>query len=214
MALSLYAFPPSPRSFKPIAVIEHLGLPYDLRWVDLSKGEQKSPAYAAININQKAPALEDDGLVIWESNAIVAYLASKDFGSGLLPRDERARADVMRWLFWESSTWDPACAILVFERFVKQAFGAGAPDPAQIAIGLEKFHAAAAILEHHLEGRAFLCGEGVTVADFAIGASMTMAEPAQFPMESYPNLRAWAARLAELPAWSRARARQARPAAA
>jgi len=208
MALRLHVFPPSPRAFKALVVAHHLGLDYELVLCDLTKGDQKSAAHTALNPNQRMPVLEDGGFQLWESNAIIQYLATKKRESGLLPADERARADVARWQFWESTTWDPACAILVFERVVKRFFAGGEPDPAEVQKGLERFHRAAKVLDAHLRGRAYACGDRLTIADFALGADLTMAEPAQLPLEPYGEIRRWAGKLAELPAWQRTRAMQ------
>ena len=149
------------------------------------------------------PVLEEDGFSLWESNAIVQYLATKKPEMGLPPKDERARADVSRWMFWESAHWDPACAILVWERLVKGMFGRGAPDPVEVEKGLAQFHRNAKVLDEHLKGRKFLCGDRLTIADFSVGAVMIMAERAQFPLEDYPQIRRWYASLAALPAWQR-----------
>jgi len=208
MSMKLHVFPPSPRSFKVLVVAHHLGLDCELALCDLTKGEQKSASYAALNPNQRVPALEEGDLKLWESNAIVQYLATKKPESGLLPVDERGRADVARWQFWESTTWDPACAILVYERAVKQFFGGGAPDPVEVEKGLRRFHRAAKVLDAHLRGRSYVCGNRLTLADFAIGADLTMAAPAQLPLESYGEIRRWSALLADLPAWQRTRATQ------
>jgi glutathione S-transferase len=208
MKLTLHVFPPSPRAFKVLVVAHHLGLDYQLSLCDLTKGDQKSAAYTAINPNQRMPSLEEDDFKLWESNAIIQYLAIKKPESGLLPADERGRADVARWQFWESTSWDPACAILVFERVIKAFFGRGAPDPTEVEKGLQKFHHAAKVLDAHLRGRTYICGNRLTLADFAIGADLTMAEPAQLPLEGYGEIRRWAAILADLPAWQRTRAMQ------
>ncbi len=208
MTLKLHVFPPSPRGFKVLVVAHQLGLDYEFVFCDLTKGDQKSAAYTALNPNQRMPTLEDGDFKLWESNAISQYLATKKWESGLLPRDERARADVSRWQFWESTTWDPACAILIFERAVKRLFGGGAPDPVEVEKGLQRFNRAASVLDAHLRGRQYVCGDGLTIADFAIGAALTMAEPAQLPLESYGEIRRWAGKLAELPAWQRTRAMQ------
>ena len=209
MSLKLHVFPPSPRAFKVLVVAHHLGIDYELVLCDLTKGAQKSAAHTALNPNQRMPVLEDDDFKLWESNAIVQYLATKKRASGLLPTDERSRADVARWQFWESTTWDPACAILVFERAVKRFFAGGAPDAVEVQKGLEKFHRAAQVLESHLRGRKYVCGERLTLADFAIAADLTMTEAAQLPLEPYAEIRRWAAMLADLPAWQRTRAMQA-----
>jgi len=206
--MRLHVFPPSPRAFKVLAVAHHLGIDYQLALCDLTKGEQKSAAYAALNPNQRMPTLEDGDFKLWESNAIIQYLATKKPGSGLLPADERGRADIARWQFWESTTWDPACAILVYERAIKRFFGGGAPDPVEVEKGLQRFHRAAKVLDGHLRGRTYVCGNRLTIADFAIGADLTMAEPAQLPLEGYGEIRRWGEMLAELPAWQRTRAMQ------
>jgi glutathione S-transferase len=208
MSLKLHVFPPSPRAFKVLVVAHHLGIDYEFVLCDLTKGDQKSAAYAALNPNQRMPSLEDGDFTLWESNAIVQYLAAKKPESGLLPADERGRADVARWQFWESTTWDPACAILVFERAVKRFFGGGAPDPVEVEKGLQRFHRAAKVLDGHLRGRTYVCCDRLTLADFALAADLTMAEPAQLPLEDYGEIRRWAGRLAELPAWQRTRAMQ------
>jgi len=208
MSLRLHVFPPSPRGFKVLVVAHHLGIDYEFVLCDLTKGDQKSAAYAAINPNQRMPSLEDGDFRLWESNAIIQYLATKKPEVGLLPSDEKARADVARWQFWESTTWDPACAILVFERAVKRFFGGGAPDPVEVEKGLQRFHRAAKVLDAHLRGRTYVCGDRLTLADFALAADLTMTEAAQLPLEDYGEIRRWAGRLAELPAWQRTREMQ------
>ena len=124
--IRLHVFPPSPNAIKVIAAAHHLGIEFEPRIVDLTKGEQQKPEFVALNPNRKMPVLEEDGFVLWESNAIAQYLAAKKPEGCLLPTDPRSRADVTRWQFWDSAHWDPACATLVFERLVKKLFGRGA----------------------------------------------------------------------------------------
>lgn len=212
MSLIIHAFPLSPRNFKVLVVANYLDLDYDFRLCDLTKGGQKTAEYTGINPNQRTPAIEDGDFKLWESNAIIHYLATKK--PGLLPTDEKGRADVLRWQFWESTTWDPACATLVFERVVKGLFGGGPPDPAEVAKGLEKFNRAAGILNAHLKGRKFICGDKLTIADLGIASSLTMAAQAQLPLDGYPEIQRWGAALAELSAWKKTLAMQAPPAAA
>jgi glutathione S-transferase len=214
MSMKLHAFPHSPRSFKALVVASHLGLDCEVCLCDLTKGQQKSPEYTVLNPNQKAPTLEDGALKLWESNAIIVHLAGSAPESGLLPSDPSERADVMRWLFWESTTWDPACAILAFERVVKPFLGIGAPDPVEVEKGLEKFNAAASILDEQLRGRAFVCGDSVSLADFSLAAALILEQAAQLPLASYPEIRRWSASMAALPAWSATLALQTPPSAA
>src|SRR6266478_6307027 len=80
--MKLYAFPPSPRAMKVIALAEHLQIEHETQVVDLTKGDQMKPEFTALNPNQRMPVLEDDGFVLWESNAILQYLALKEAGRG------------------------------------------------------------------------------------------------------------------------------------
>ena len=86
MPIELYVFPPSPRAFKVMAIARHLDIEYTLKVVDLRKGEQKSPEYAALNPNMRMPTLTDGDYVLWESNAIAQYLASKRSGQRRMAR--------------------------------------------------------------------------------------------------------------------------------
>jgi glutathione S-transferase len=201
--MKLYVFPPSPRAFKVLSVANHLGLAFETHLVDLSKGDHHKPEFAALNPNRRMPVLEDDGFVLWESNAIIQYLASKKPESGLLPTDPRGRADVSRWQFWDAAHWDAACAILGFERVAKKRLGLGDPDPVEIAKGVERFNRAAAVLDEQLKGHKFVTGDKLTLADFSLGAWMNVAQAAQYPVEPYREIRRWHAELSELPAWKK-----------
>jgi glutathione S-transferase len=204
MAIELYVFPPSPRAFKVLSVANHLQLPYELKFVDLLKGEQRTPHYLAMNPNSRMPTLKDGDYVIWEANAIQQYLAMQRPQSNLLPPDGRARLDVTRWQFWDLAHWDSACAIYIFEHLVKPAFlGIKEPDAAALARGAESFHRAAHVLDDHLSQHRYVAGTDLSVADFALGASLTVAQPARIPVENYQNIQRWYATLAALPAWSR-----------
>jgi glutathione S-transferase len=199
--INLHVFPPSPRAFKVLAAAAHLGLEHTVRLVDLTKGEQNTPEFLALNPNGRMPVLEEDGFVLWESNAILQYLAAKKPDSGLLPTEVRGRADVMRWQCWDLAHWDPACATMIFENLVKKLLEIGEPDPAELAKGQERFKAVAQVLDAHLKDRKYIMGDTVTVADFSIGAPLNLAQAAGIPVDQYPNIRRWHATLMELPAW-------------
>ena len=201
--MRLHVFPPSPRALKVIALVRHLDLDCELCIVDLFKGEHAASEFAALNPNRRMPVLEDDGFVLWESNAILQYLAAKHPQSGLWPADIRSQADVSRWLHWESAHWTPAIAPMAFERVVKKLAGLGDPDPAEVAKGEQQFHLFAAVLNDHLKGRRWLLGDALTIADFSVGAPMALAVPAQYPLAPYPEIGRWYAGLAALPAWQR-----------
>jgi glutathione S-transferase len=201
MPLKLYVFPPSPRSFKVRAAAAYLGLDYETVIVDLGKGEQRRPEYAQLNPNRKAPALEEDGFRLWEANAILQYLASKRPDRGLLPSDPQRRAQVAQWQFWDLAHWEPACVTLVFERYLKEFFGLGEPDPAEIERGLEAFARVAPVLDEQLGSSRFVAGAEPTIADFSVGALLNLSEKIGLPLDEYRNMRRWHGELTELPGW-------------
>jgi glutathione S-transferase len=204
MTIELYVFPPSPRAFKVMAVANHLGLDWTLKMVDFRKGDHKTPQYAALNPNMKMPTLREGDYVLWESNAICQYLASKKPESGLLPKDERARFDVTRWQFWDLAHWDPACAVFAFEYVAKPVvLGIGEPDMAAIEKGTEAFHRVAQVLDGQLKGKTYVTGDTLTLADFSLGSAMNFAEMAHYPVGSYNEIKRWYATLRDLPAWQK-----------
>ena len=214
MSIELYAFPPSPRAFKAMAVANYLGLDWTLRMLDIVNGKHKTPEYEALNPNLRMPTLKDGDYVMWESNAICQYLASKKPESGLLPKDERARLDVTRWQFWDLAHWDPTCAIFAVEYVVKPfVLKSGEPDMAAIAKATENFHRLGTVLNDQLKGKRYVTGDTLTVADFCLGAPMKLAEIARYPLEPYGEIKRWYATLSALPAWQKTLAQTEFPAA-
>jgi glutathione S-transferase len=213
MTIELHVFPPSPRAFKVLAAAHHLEIPYDLKFVDFTKGEQRTAEFAALNPNCRMPVLKDGDFVLWESNAILQYLAGRRPEAGLFPEDEKARLDVTRWQFWDLAHWDPPCSVFVFENLVKQALlGIDRPDEAALAKAAEPFHRAATVLNRTLERHSYVTGDRLTLADFSLGAVVNLTERAQLPLEPYPAIRRWHAALRALPAWGRTLAMSAPPA--
>lgn len=209
MAVTIHAFPLSPRGFKALVVAEHLGADYEYVFCDLFKGAQHQPSFVALNPNKKMPVLEDGDLKLWESNAIIQYLAEQRPDGGLTPSNPGERADVSRWMFWESTTWDPAFVILLWENMVKGVVRGEGPDAAEVAKGMDKFNAAASILNEHLAKRKYVCGDRLTLADFSLASSLSAMAQAKVSLDPYPNIARWHAELEALPAWARVRAMQA-----
>jgi len=109
--MKLYGFPPSPNTWKVRAVAAHVSVPLELALVDLSKGQQRTPEYLALNPTGRTPTLVDGDLVLWESTAIMHYLANQKPNS-LWPSNPRARADIMRWQSWQLQHWSKEGASL------------------------------------------------------------------------------------------------------
>ena len=201
--MKLHVFPPSPRALKVRALVRHLDLEVEEVVVDLFKGEQRAPAFAALNANMRMPVLEDGDFVLWESNAILQYLAAKRPESRLWPTDARGQADVARWSNWESAHWAPAGTPIVFERVVKKLGGMGDPNPAEVARGEALFHPLAEVLNGHLRGKRWLLGDTLTVADFAVATGLAFADAAQLPLEKYVEIVRWYDGFRVLPGWQK-----------
>jgi glutathione S-transferase len=202
MPIELLVFPPSPRSFKVLAVANHLGLEYEVKLVDLRNRSHKSLEYAALNPNMRVPTLRHGDYVLWESNAIQQYLALQAPDRLLLPKDEKARIDITRWQFWDLAHWDAQCAVFVFENIVKPNFmGIPAPDQTALTKALELFERAAGVLDSQLQGKSYITGDSLTLADFCLGAVLNLSAAARYPLEPYAEIRRWFKTLQALPAW-------------
>ncbi|HWN49245.1 MAG TPA: glutathione S-transferase family protein [Xanthobacteraceae bacterium] len=199
--MKLYGFPSSPNTWKVRAVAAHLELPLEFELVDLTKGQQRSPAYLALNPTGRTPALADGDFILWESNAILQYLASLTANT-LWPNDARVRADIMRWQSWQLAHWSKeGCEPLIFERLVKSVLRLGPPDAAVVAKGTEAFNRYALILDAHLAKSAYLVGATITLADFSVAAPLFCVKEAELPVGAYPHVQEWFARVSALPAW-------------
>ncbi|WNG51703.1 glutathione S-transferase family protein [Archangium minus] len=191
--MKLYEHPFSTAAFKVRAVIHELGLPVTLVTLDMMKGEQKSPEFLAKNPNGKVPTLEDDGFFLWESNAILCYLAAKKPESGLLPADPKGMAQVQQWLQWHATTFAPSTSEVMFETIYAKMMGR-TKDEAKYAAGLEKVRRDLGVLEKVLAGKEFLCGK-LTLADFSLVSQLHMRAPMGVDLEAFPHVKAWVARM-------------------
>lgn len=184
---------------KVCALARHLGSPVEFVPVDLRRGEHKSPDFAAMNPNLKVPVLAHAGGTIWESNAIMCFLA-RLAGSDLFPADDRL-VEMTRWLCWDLQHFTRYTGELYFEHVIKADFGIGAPDPAAVEEALGYVRKYAGVLNDHLAGREWLVGDAMTVADFAVAIALPYAERAQIPLADFPEVARWHDQLNRLPAW-------------
>jgi glutathione S-transferase len=201
--MKLYQNPFSSNSRRALAVAYHLGIELETPLVDLSKGDHRKPEYLKINPNGMVPTLVDDDFILWESVAIMQYLARGRAGNALWPEDERARADISRWLCWGLCHWGPACGIYNWENLMKKVRNLGEPDPGELKRGEERLRRFAAVLDTNLADREYVVGAGLTLADFSLAASLTYAQPAKIPLDDYPNIRRWHAAVGRIDAWKR-----------
>ena len=201
MAMELLTSP-TPNGWKVTIMIEELweaGVDLGdltVRTIDLSKGEQFTDEYTAINPNQKIPALVDGDRKLMESCAILQYLGEK-YRTPLLPEGE-ARWDVLQWLWWQAANVGPIFGNkLAYTRYITDV-----PDEAR-AHPLERFgkeaRRLAGVLDRQLEGRPFVCGDDLTIADIAIYPWLRGWKWSKVDITDRPNVMPWIDRVRARP---------------
>jgi len=188
--MKLYDFPFSPNCRKVRAVAYELGVAFEHVPVDLLRGESHTTEFLKRNPMGRVPVLEDGDFVLWESTAIVRYLAA---GTALIPSEPRASADVDRWIAWQLAHLQPAMRKVAFERIVKRLTRQGAPDQALIDAGTAEFAAMSEILDGALVGREYVAGR-LSIADFVLAAHYSLAEACGLEL-SLLRVRAWLERM-------------------
>ena len=193
--MKLYDFAYSPNSRKVRAVAYELGLELEHVHVDILKGEGRSPAFLAKNPNGRVPVLEDGDLFLWESNAILRYLAARQGGTTTLwPSGAREQAEIDRWLSWQLAHLGQATSKVAFERVVKKLTGQGEPDQAAIAAGTAEFDRLTAVLDAWLEGKEYVTGR-LSLADFALQAHYHLTPTYGLDVAPHRRVSAWLERM-------------------
>ena len=178
--------------------VHELGLAHERTDAGMAFGGNDQDWYLAMNPNGLVPTIDDDGVVLWESNTIVRYLAACHDAGGLSPEVPAARAQAEKWMDWQLGTVQPSL-YPVFWGLVRAA--PEHRDMATIEAAVERTGKLLGILDEQLDGRDYILGSALTVADIALGCvahrwyAMDLAHPA------HPHLRAWYARLRERPAF-------------
>lgn len=199
--MQVYADPITVNCRKVLAGLAFLEVPFERVHVDYFKAEHKEPAYLALNPNVSLPTLADGDFVLWESNAILQYAADKLGRDSAYPKDLHKRADINRWMLWESSSWFPTCYAFLVENCVKPLLGAS-PDAAVLDAQALQFHKLADILDARLARHAWICGDTPTIADLALAAPMHMHAEQKLPLADHPHLQRWMTeRIETLPCW-------------
>lgn len=181
-------------------VFEHLAIPYELVALDLRSNADRG-RLVAMNPNNKIPVLEHGDFTLWESHAIMQYVASLAPGQTLYPQDPRGRADVDRWLFWHNAHFAPPLGVLGWERVWKPMVTGQATDAAECAKQEAIFHVVAKVVNSHLANREYLAGDALSIADLSLAATIANATMYKAPLDPYPHVRALHDRVAKLPAW-------------
>ncbi len=194
-----FYFHKTPNPMKVALYLEETGLAYEPVPVDTLKGEQHTPAYRAINPNGKTPAIEDDGMRVFDSNAILLYLAEK---TGQLGGAAEVRAELLSWMMFIASGLGP---------FSGQAVHFKRLAPEQLPYAINRYQREAQrhyeVLNTHLENRQYIVGDDYSIADISAWgwidkAAVVLGDEGLAP---YPHLKRWFDRVNSRPAVARAR---------
>ena len=183
--MKLYTNLFSPNARKVHAVAHELGIELETQTVDLRAGEQRTPEYLALNPNGKVPTLVDGDTVLWESNAIMCYLAGK-VDTDLWPKSAK-RYDILRWMFWDSNHLTHALNGLFGQKF----FSGGNPDQKIVERATKEFRKHATVLDNNLADKQYVTGDTLTLADFTVGIGFGYAVPLELPLEGLDHINRW-----------------------
>lgn len=201
--LKVYLDPCTVNCRKVLAGLDLMDAPFEVVHVNYFTGEHKKPEFLAINPNGALPTATDGEFALPESNAILQYAADLNGASRYYPQDLKQRADVNRWMLWETSTWFPSCYVYLVENVVKPLLGAQ-PDEGVIAKEAPNWHRLAGILDARLATSKWLSGDDVTIADIAVAAPMHLHPMQRLPLADHPNLQRWMTQgVEQLPSWQR-----------
>jgi GST-like protein len=194
---------PTPNGWKISIMLEECRLPYVVRPVDISRGEQFSNEFLAISPNNRIPAIVDPNgpggrpISVFESGAILQYLGRKT--GKFYPGEERTRVAVEEWLFWQMAGLGPMCGQAIhFRRY--------APAPIDYAINRysDEVNRLFGVMNTRLADRAFLAGRSYSIADIACVGWVRLAERAGQELARFPHLKRWFEAIRARPAVKRA----------
>lgn len=192
--LKVYGDYRSGNCYKIKLMLHLLGREYEWVPVDILKGETQTPEFLARNPNGKIPVLElEDGSCLWESNAILNYLAE---GSEFLPGEPRLRTQVLQWQFFEQYSHEPYIAVA---RFIQLYQGRPAAREEEFKVCQVRGYKALRVMEQQLSRTPYLVGEHYSIADIALYAYTHVAHEGGFDLSGFPAINAWLARVASQP---------------
>jgi glutathione S-transferase len=180
--------------------VEELGLAHERIDAGMAYGVVDEDFYGKLNPNRRVPTIDDDGLVLWESNVIVRYLSAKYGCGSLCPTDvgERARAD--QWMDWQQTTAH-ADITFIFWAVVRDLKENQVPE--KLAAAAARLGKNWGMVDDQLAGRDFLCGDQLTMADIPLGTAVWRWYNMDTERPSLPNVEAWHDRLKQRPGFQK-----------
>lgn len=183
---------------KVLWALRELDVPFERRDAGGAFGVVDTPEYKAMNPNSRVPTMEEDGFVLWESNAIVRYLAGRHGAGTLCPEDPQVRADADRWMDWQQTTVAPQITP-IFWNLVRTP--EPDRDPAAIEAGRLGMIPLMQIMDRHLSTSSFMVGDRLTMADIPLGVMTYRWLTLIDDRPAMANLEGWYARICERPAF-------------
>jgi len=168
--------------------------------INMQAQDHKSAEHLARNPNGRVPVLSDGSFNLWESDAILCYVASKDPARRLLPSDPEQRAKVDQWLFWKAIHLAPAIGKVAFERFWKAKFNLGQPDESAVTAAMPDVDKFLTVLDAELAKTTFVTGD-MSVADFSLATVFQTRKDIRLDLSAYTNVTAWLSRIESRPSW-------------
>jgi glutathione S-transferase len=203
--IKLYDMPANNNSRKIRAVARECDARLEVVPTDLRKGEGQTPEFKAINPNGKIPAMTDGDVKLFESNAIMCYVAAKH-KSPLLPTDPKGRGQVDQWLFWQTAHLSDAVGTIAWERVYKTMLNMGTPNEERIKDGLASLDRFLGVLDGVLAKSTYVCGSDMTVADYAICGTIAKRQQDRLSIGAevtkFANVKRWLDLVEARPAWS------------
>jgi glutathione S-transferase len=196
--MKLYQLEISPMSKRVRIAAAELGVPLELDIVNFAVGANRAPEYLALNPMGKVPTLVDGDLALWESPAVMCYLARQKPGP-IAPEEPSAQADMLRWLFFCAAHIDPYFTTLVVERFIKGRSGAP-EDKAQTEAAETWLARFVPVVEQQLGKSDYMTG-AFSLADIALGCTIELSPGLRYDLAPYPKVRSWLDRLQSRPSW-------------
>lgn len=202
MTITLYELQPSPHARKVRLLAAELGVPLEKVPLDPRIGETRSAEFLSKNPNGRIPTLDGDGFILWESPAILKYLAAKRPERELAGADPKAQALIDQWICWWVGGAEAAMDALAWEIFIKpKVLNQPGNDPAIMADACARLDRFLPVLDKQLEGRDYILGP-LTVVDFLMGPRLDTSPAAlKFDIGGYTSIAAWLQRLHAKPYW-------------
>lgn len=198
--LKFYDWKLSPNAFKVRVMLHEVAQEHETIELDILKGEGQKPEFLQVNPNGKVPAIEDGALTLWESNAILLYLARKT--GRFLPTDPAGQALVDQWLFWQAAHYYMPVIGLALEKMIKPILNQDG-DPEEIQKHTRDFQRLSQILEQHLSQYDWLAGE-FSVADLSVASTLFPRQKLGLSIAEYPNLSNWLSQIEARSGWQKA----------